>query len=53
MMTIMFSCQTQKEKLHILRLTVNHFYVSDTAGICKELMRYGSRGIFITIQVRP
>lgn len=47
MMRIMFSCQPQKEKLHIPRLTVTHFYVSDTAEICKELMRYGYRGIFI------
>ena len=33
--------------MHILRLAVNHFYVSDTAEICNELVRYGSRSIFI------
>lgn len=43
----MFYCQTQKEKFNILWLTVTHFYVSDTAEIHEEFMRYGSRGILI------
>lgn len=49
-MRIMCTCQTQKDKLHTLRLAVNCFYVSDTAEEYSELMRYGSRSIFITIK---